>query len=302
MTEEFKVPGRRLGLLPTDPNRPVLHLSSFLSGKVPAHPAAADHFAKVSNWGLWGNDQYGDCGPVSVGNQRLLTTEYLATETTITEADVFDLYRRSGNDCFDPASDACDNGVDMATMLQAVHTGGMAGVKCVAYAKVNVNKIDEVRAAIDIFGSVLFGVNLEVAQQTQTNSGIWDYSPSGMWGGHAIVAGKYTSAAANDISVVTWAEVVGCTDAFLSHQLSECWVVIWPEQLGTAEFQQGINLAQLAADYKALTGSTLPTPTPTPTPTPSPSPSPSTDPLSELAGMLRKFSADIAAWLQAHGL
>jgi hypothetical protein len=33
--------------------------------------------------------------------------------------------------------------------------------------------------------------------------------------------------------------------------------VIWPEHLGTTEFEQGINLQQLAADYQAITGQTL---------------------------------------------
>jgi hypothetical protein len=34
-------------------------------------------------------------------------------------------------------------------------------------------------------------------------------------------------------------------------------VVIWPEHLGTAAFEQGVDQAQLATDYQALTGQPL---------------------------------------------
>jgi hypothetical protein len=39
--------------------------------------------------------------------------------------------------------------------------------------------------------------------------------------------------------------------------VEEAWIVIWPEHLGTKEFEQGVDLAQLQADYQALTGSPL---------------------------------------------
>jgi hypothetical protein len=54
--------------------------------------------------------------------------------------------------------------------------------------------------------------------------------------------------------------------------------VIWPEHLGRAEFQAGIDMAQLAADYQALTGKVLPMPEPTPTPAPTPAPTPEPTP------------------------
>ena len=39
--------------------------------------------------------------------------------------------------------------------------------------------------------------------------------------------------------------------------VEEAWVVVWPEHLGTREFEQGVDLAQLKADYQALTGGPL---------------------------------------------
>jgi hypothetical protein len=246
--ETVRVQGRRLGRRPHDPDRPVLHLSQILTGQTPTHPVAVDHFSKVTDWGLYTNDKYGVCGPTSVANSRKLTTRYLTTaEQSPALVDVYDLYRRSGNPTFNPATGAGDNGVDMATMLSAVRHGGIGGVHSLAEAKVNVANLDEVRAAIDIFGFLLLGVNLETAQQTETT--LWDYVPSGEWGGHAVLTGVYTSKPSNDVEVVSWAERIGVTDTFWEQQVEEAWVVIWPELATTAAFEQSIDKAALNAAW-----------------------------------------------------
>jgi hypothetical protein len=310
------VPGRRLGRRPHDPNRRTLQLGRYLTGVVPAHPAAANHFSEVVDWGLYENDQFGDCGPTSVANCRKLITRYLGgAEHSPSQADVFDLYRRSGNPTFDPATGVDDNGVDMKTMLQAVVSGGIGGVKALAFASVDVSNLDEVRAAVSIFGSLLLGVDLEVAQQTQTNNGLWDYQSSSQWGGHAVLTGAYTSSATGgDLSVVTWAEVVALTDSFWQHQVQEAYVVVWPEHLGATGFQQGVNLSSLAADYTALTGRPFPGGTPSPSPTPEP-PAPAVDSadralatavrtwLSERhTGDNKKAATAVRTWLAVKGL
>jgi hypothetical protein len=223
---------------------------------------------------MLGNDQYGDCGPVSVANSRALTSLFLnGSEAYPSLDDVFDLYRRSGNPDFNPVTDTDDNGVDMQTMLEAVQKGGIAGVKSVAFAKVDVTNLDEIRAAVAIFGFLLLGVDLETAQQHQGS--LWDYVKTSDWGGHAVMAGSYTSTTVGaDLSVITWAERVGLTDAFWTHQVEEAWVVIWPEHLGTEQFQEGVDLTALAGAYKVLTGKVLPIPAPAPVPVPPPAPEP----------------------------
>jgi hypothetical protein len=291
--ETVRVQGRRLGRRPHDPDRPVLHLSQILTGQTPIHPVAVDHFSKVADWGLYTNDKYGVCGPTSVANSRKLTTRYLATaEQSPALVDVYDLYRRSGNPTFNPNTGEGDNGVDMATMLSAVHKGGIGGVKCLAYAKVDVANLDEVRAAIDIFGFLLLGVNLETAQQSEST--VWDYVPSGEWGGHAVLTGVYTSKPSNDVEVVSWAERIGVTDTFWERQVEEAWVVIWPELATTATFEQSIDKAALNAAYMALTGSPGPfvQPTPTPAPAPKPAPTPAD----------RALAAAVRSWLTTKGL
>lgn len=286
MTQPSRMLGRR-----APKNAPALRAASFLKvGAVPPHPPAADHFAAISTWDMLGNDRYGDCGPASVEHQRMLVTRYLTgTACAPSLADTLALYKASGNPDFDPndPGGAGDGGVDMQTMCEALVAVGIGGVKALGFAKVDVSNLDEVRAAIAVFGSLLLGVNLDTAQQNQ--SALWDYAPSSAWGGHAVLAGRYTSASVgDDIAVVTWGEVVGTTDAFWAHQVEEAWVVIWPEHLGAVEFEQGVDRDALAADYLALTGRPFPV-QPQPGPAPEPAP-PVVDAADRaLAPLLRRF-------------
>lgn len=292
--ENQQISGRRLGRRPHDPTRPVLKLADILTG-APAHDKAADNLTKVTDWGLYGNDHYGVCGPTEIANSRKQITKYLtATEASPSQDDVFDLYRRSGNPAFDPKTGADDNGVVMADMLSEVHKNGIAGVKSLAYAAVNIRNADEVAAALNIFGALHLGVSLQTAQQRQTNTGLWDYKRSAVWGGHAVLAGAYTGATVGkDISVITWAAPVGMTDAFWTNQVDEAWVVIWPELAGTAQFKAGIDTNALNSAYMALTGSPGPfTVGPTPTPTPTPA-KPPTD---------AQLLATVKAWAAGKGL
>jgi hypothetical protein len=302
------VPTRVLGRLPHDPDRPVLRLSRYLTRQVPAHPVFADYLAQVPDWDVYGNDRFGTCGPAAVANQRKQVTHFLTQqEVSPTLDEVFDLYRRSGNPGFDQRTGVGDNGVVMADMLSALLSGGIGGAKPLAYAAVDVTNPDEVRAAVALFGSVLIGVDLDVAQETQTDEGLaWDYvRRSAEWGGHALLVGAYTSQTGRgivDLSGISWGERVGMTDEFCGRQLQEAWVVVWPEMLGTTEFEQGVDLSALAADYEALTGRPFPSlpapePEPMPLPTPAPTPSPVPTPDEQFRAELSAFVASAQAWL-----
>ncbi|MCU1687790.1 MAG: hypothetical protein JWQ81_8529 [Amycolatopsis sp.] len=271
----FAHPTRKLGKRPPK-DAPALRAARFLTGAVPAHPASVDHFSEITDWLMLDNDKYGDCGPAATGHQLMLDSKYLsAAEIVPSIADVLDFYKRSGNPDFDPNDPGGpgDGGVDLQTMLEELVRNGIGGHKALGFAKVDTSNLDEVRAAVAVFGSLLLGVTLETAQQAQTDRGLWDYAKSAVWGGHAVLAGRYTSAkTGDDLAVITWGEIVGTTDAFWAHQVDEAWVVIWDYNVGTAEFQAGVDVAALAGDYFALTGRTFPVPVQPPAPAPVPAP------------------------------
>lgn len=276
MTEHVKVAGMRLGRRPAS-NKPALRLRSILTGVVPSHPFTVRRTDDVPDWDIRGNDRFGVCGPVAVANARALTTTVLAgIEQYPNLPAVYDLYERSGN----PGFPNDDNGVDLQTMLKEVARNGIravdittAPVRAVAFAKVDITNLDEVRAAIAIFGCLILGVNLREAQQRQT---VWEYTRgSPPWGGHAVLAADYTSLAGRgqpDIGFVTWGAVLQVTDEFWRGQTDEAWVVIWPEHFGSTSFHEGIDVVALANAYYDLTGRVLPVPAPQPPPRPVPVP------------------------------
>lgn len=279
--DNFRIDGRLLGRRPHDPSRLTLHLSRLLTGVVPDHPATVDHFAQIppSRWGVLGNDRYSDCGPADIVHDRMLVAKYLGNQDIYPNtADALDLYKRSGN----PSFPAEDNGVVIADMLDVVHKQGVRNgssyTQCVAYAQVNTQDLDEVHAAIAIFGSLSCGADLHAAQNDQTNNGEpWDYvANSPDWGGHAFLVGRYNSdtrAGRPDLGGLTWGFPVGITDEFWVQQVQEAWVVIWPEHLTNRSFLTGVDQTALSRDYKQLTDRDLPVlPAPTPTPVPVPAP------------------------------
>ncbi|HVN14608.1 MAG TPA: hypothetical protein VMT73_02620 [Anaerolineales bacterium] len=277
-------PQRKLGRRPPK-NAPALRLATFLTGIIPDHPTSEDYLNKLQNWKMLGNDQYGDCVAVTWANTRRFVTAWLSTEDYPGMDQVIALYKTQN-----PNFPSQDDGMDIQTCLEYLHnTGGPDGVKAVAFAKVDYTNLDEVKAALAVFGSVWLGVNVLKANMTEFDNGQpWDYVPgSPDDGGHSVISGGYLGASTDDVRFITWAQETGFTDNFWNKQVEEAWVVIWPEHLGTVEFQQGVNLQQLAADYKELTGSDLPlTPTPS-NPTPQPTPTPSSPGC--LAGLWNKI-------------
>ena len=251
-------------------NAPALRLASFLSSAVPAHPRSEDYLAKLADWQMLGNDVAGDCNAVTWANLRRLVTATLSTEYYPTQAQVWQFYQTQ-NPGFDPNGTSStngpgskeDQGMDVQTGLEYLHsTGGPDGVKVVAFAKVDPTNLNEVRAALAIFGGLWLGILVLDANQQQFAAGhAWtDVAGSPIDGGHAILGGGYTTA---DVKFITWAKETKFAKSFWNGVVQgqplvqEAWVVIWPEHLGTKAFQQGVDQAALAADYQALTGSPL---------------------------------------------
>jgi hypothetical protein len=250
-------------------NAPALRLGSFLRSAAPAYPASEDYLAKLSGWQLLGNDVAGDCNAVTWANLRRLVTATLSTEYYPTQAQVWQFYQTQ-NPGFDPdgtketngPGSQDDQGMDIQTGLEYLHTsGGPDGVKAVAFAKVDHTKMAEVKAALAIFGGLWLGIQVLDANQQQFAAGqAWtDVPGSPIDGGHAILGGGYKT----DVRFITWAQETRFATSFWdgvvqgTPLVEEAWIVIWPELLGTAGFEQGVDQAQLAADYLALTGDNL---------------------------------------------
>lgn len=310
----MSTPARRPGLFGRKPPKraPALRLSRYLTGAVPAHPVAADYLARLSNWQMLGNDEYGDCVAVTWANTRRLVTAALGTENYPSMAQVTTVYKTQN-----PRFPQQDDGMDIQTLLEYLtKTPGPDGVKAVGFASVDYTNPDEVKAAVAIFGSVWTGLNVQDAQMTQFNQGQpWNWvNGSPLDGGHSVITGGYGAPGAGQLGgderFITWAEETSFTDSFWANGTEECWVVIWPEHLGLKEFTDGMDLATFAADYTEITGKPFPAPVPAPAPTPTPAPpsptptpvppSPTPTPVPPAPAPAEQTPQSVLKWLHEH--
>src|SRR5580698_254727 len=115
----MSTPARTPGLYGRRPPKraPALQLSRYLTGVVPAHPAAVDYLATLNGgWQMLGNDTYGDCVAVTWSNTRRLVTAVLSTQNYPGLAEVYAQYATQ-NPGFPPSP---DDGEDIQTALEAL--------------------------------------------------------------------------------------------------------------------------------------------------------------------------------------
>ena len=307
------IPGKR------PPKRaPAVKLGRLLTGTVPAHPASADYLAALNGgWQMLGNDSAGDCVSVTWANvRRLVTTMLTGSGYYPTQDEVWAVYRTQNPD-FDPDGTAdtngpgssADGGMDVQTLLEyLVSTGGPDGVKAVAFAAVDPKNPDEVKAAIAIFGYIWTGINVLAVNMQQFGAGQpFGYDPSSpVDGGHSVITAGYGASGegplGGDERFITWAAETSFTDEFWASEVDEAFAVIWPEHLGSRAFLEGVDQAQLAADFKAITGRDFPAGNTAPVPDPS-------GLLADVAALVREVAADasrdisdVISFLHAHGL
>jgi len=288
-----------------------LRLGDYLTGVVPAVPAAEDYLAALhGGWQMLGNDSAGDCVAVTWANIRRLVTATLTTTATYPTLDQVWAVYKTQNPGFDPnggpatgPGSPADQGMDIQTLLEyLVAHGGPDGVKAAGFASVNVHDPAEVKAAIALFGYVWTGINVLGVNMSEFNAQQpWDYSAhSPVEGGHSVVTGGYGPPGAGplggDERFITWAAETSFTDAFWQHNVEEAWVVIWPEHLGSGEFLAGVNMTALAADYQEITGNPFPAVVTPPKPAP-PAPVPPENVLVELVQKLE----DVITWVHSLG-
>lgn len=281
-------------------------LSRILTGKVPDHPTSADYLATLNGgWQMLGNDVAGDCVAVTWANIRRLLTAIAGAEYYPTQDEVWAIYRTQNPD-FDPNGDettngpgsSADGGMDIQTLLEYLAKAGLI----LAFARVDPTSVDEVKAAIAIFGFVWTGIDVQQANETEFGQERpWNYhrnSPDA--GGHSVITGGYGTpgkgALGGDERFITWAEETSFTDSFWSHKVEECWAVILPEHLKHPNVLAGIDLSLMATYYTELTNRPFPVldpPAPSPPPAPTPSPAPDLDPrLVQAATLMSEWAAD----------
>lgn len=256
-----------LGRQPADPTQPKLQLRR-LAGARPEAPPRCDWLTSVPRWGVFGNDRVGDCTCAAAAHVAVKVDKYgQDRDLALTDEQVLEAYREISG--WDGTSDK-DVGATLQDALSYWRSTGIAGNTIAAFAWVNPQDLDLVRACIATFGSVYIGAWITSAAVTQFDHGdAWSFTGrSRVLGGHCVHIGAYD---ADSFTCVTWGQPQKMTVDWFRRYVDEVTVPIdldWLRANGTSP--AGVDIAGLNADYTALTGDPGPFPVPPPPPPPSP--------------------------------
>lgn len=217
-----------------------LAMADFLTTLI-AHPSKFDFDANRLPFphNLWGNDQYGDC-VIAGRTNHLLRLERAETRSTIpvTDTDAINKYKQltgcasPGDDkdtglvVLDALKDWKNNGWD----LKSSKLGPVRNYKISAYGELDVNDIEQQKAAIYVLHGIQLGYWLPWAASSMTKNKVWDYNGEtgddwepGSWGGHLVYSKAYNS---HGLFVRTWGMDVLVTQAFHKKYCDESWAVV----------------------------------------------------------------------------
>lgn len=245
----------KLGKLPATPDRVKLKFASFLNKPVlPTPPASYSHTALVtSDWGLLGNDQYGDCVWAGGGHETILwNSEAGKTVQFSTENTLSDYAAVTGFDPNEPWTDAGTNMADAASYRRKTGLLDADGNRhtVAAYLAIESGNLDEIKQALYLFGVVGIGIVVTGDQQTQfANGQPWDVTDAQPEGGHYVPVVGYDE---NYFYVITWGKVQPATPAFIQKAMDEGFVYLSDESLENSKNIDGFDDATLKADLSGL--------------------------------------------------
>lgn len=270
MVNEARTAGKK-GLIPHDPARFAPRLEDYIRGalrvkNLPPANGDIDRCTRITDWGMQGNDQWGDCVEAMMVHADVALNAYAGHPVTYADDYAITLYSEITG--FDPnagpsGNNPTDNGTDVQTALEYWKNTGLVDSsgtthKLAGYAKFS-NPADEVLLAqvLNTFGCVCVGVSLQQDQEDQfANGEPWNYvSGSQFIGGHGITLQQRSVGGVGVLHYVTWGQVQRATRKFQRYCAGggngEAWAVVTSDWLdANGDSLAGLNLDQLLSDLQ----------------------------------------------------
>lgn len=222
----------------------------------PGYSALVDKLC-AGDWGIDGNDQYGDCVFADWSHRLMIwTAQGSGTMVKATTAETLAAYSKATG--FNPSDPSTDQGADIPTIASYAETNGITVggkvYKSDGHGIIDPVNVDHRKWAINVFGCTPIGLNLPQSALDQFDAGQpWDVNGDAtIVGGHDVLLIEYGTTEPA-WQVVTWAKRWPVTTSFLNTYLSEVVPVVSHDFItasGTAP--SGVNLVQMLADLKGL--------------------------------------------------
>jgi hypothetical protein len=222
-------------------------LAVYAQGKMPNPPPTADYYSKVgADWGMDGNDQYGDCTIAGAAHCILAWNGEVPASDAQPVPQAPDVIKQ-----YETITGGKDTGCVEASVLALWQQNGLFGADQIdAFAPVDTKDLVAIHQAIAFYGAAYIVVTLpqSAQQQFQDNQPWTVVHGSPILGGHCVVLVGYDQQWAY---AVTWGGVVPVAYPWLMTYMDECWAII------SGEFAQNhggpqLDLATLQADLSSL--------------------------------------------------
>ncbi len=236
-------PERMLGKLPPVRDPRTLQLSRYYRREEAVPPATRRWDTPVSDWGVMGNNRYGNCVIVTPAHALLSMHANTSGDLArITDAAVIELSRQM----------RALHGYAILNRLKYWRKTGMWGNKLYAFAAIDTHGPLDFKVAIDEFGWADIGLDMPTAWQDEE---VWDtglsyrYKP-GTWGPHSVPLVGYDERLAY---CVTWGKLQPITWAAIAKYCDEAYATIDGDWMATtAKTPSGFDWETLEYDLTAF--------------------------------------------------
>lgn len=235
---------RKLGKLPAIHDPRTLPLQRYATEDFSEFPSQRRWDTPIDNWGVMGNDQYGNCTFVTAFHKILnwkVNEHGLSAKPTDNE--VIDFCRTQN----------ALNGFNVLQRLKIWRKSGILGNRIWAYLSFNTADPANFKAVINAFGSADIGLAMPSGWRSQE---IWGTGTGrawrpGSWGLHSVPLVGYD---ADNFYCVTWGQIQPMTTAALLEYCDEAYAVLSPDWFSNDQLSpSGLDLPALCHDLHALT-------------------------------------------------
>lgn len=238
----------RFGKHPPQVDYRTLRFKDYLKASLAAPPATYNVLTDVYKnlktsdptklFPMDGNDSVGDCTCAGLAHAITTYSGLVGKKSIMAKAAVLKLYYH--------LTGGPDTGLNELDVLNYWRQNSVGGVEIMAYAKVDAKNHTHVQQAIQLFGGVYLGFQVqENAQQEFAAKQPWTPGPLTN-DGHAVFAVAYD---ANGVTVLTWGNTQQATWAWWDECVDEAYAIL-PPQAKDPKFAPGYDMAQLQADLK----------------------------------------------------
>jgi hypothetical protein len=222
-------------------------LTWYVAGDLPAPPVRRVVPAPgKGDWGMDGNDRYGDCGVAGIHHGDMCV-EYDTTtpRDSVTANEVVQYYLEY--------TGGQDNGVVLADFLAYVKKTGWFGHQLAGYAPVTINDMRTVQFTVNAYGFAYIGIQVTDLMMQASNAGKpWTpetFANGTVEGGHCVPVVGYGT---ENLYAVTWGKMQAIQYSAWHLIVQEAWAVLMSEIVAKGG-NHGLNLAALQADLSKLT-------------------------------------------------